>query len=158
MSAGPRWGGRLGVAGIAATALVITLTDVSYAYYTSHGSGAGTATTGTVTITLPTPAPTLSGLYPGITDVPVQVAVTNPNASAAVVLKSVTSDTITVDHSGCSASAITFTPAASLNTPIPANTTSSPVTIGSVKMSTAAEDACQGATFMIPITVTGQVG
>jgi hypothetical protein len=132
----------------------------AYAYFTATGSGAGSAGAGslqTVTIDATTGSPT-TPLLPGQTgDVALQVS--NPNGFPVTLVAASGSGAVTVDseHSGCDPSVVTFTNQTGLSTTIPADTTGYQVYLdGAASMSTAAANACQGATFSIPVTITVQ--
>jgi hypothetical protein len=129
----------------------------AWAYWTTHGSGTGSATTGTVSMSLT--LVTSIGLAPGI---PVIVAVTvnNTSPSGAVTLTSLQQNgntTITTSGKGpsCSAGVVTFVAGTLPTTPITAGASAS--INGTVTMSTAAADDCQGATFSIPLTANGRI-
>ena len=145
--------------GVATGGMVIAATGIGLAYWSSQGSGTGTATTGTATISLPTTPATVSGLYPGASITNVQVTLTNTSPAASVLLKTLNAGTTTVDsgHSGCTNAGVSFSANSIPTTVISANGGTITVT-GTVAMSTTAPNACQGATFTIPITATAQAG
>jgi predicted phage tail protein len=148
---------RIAVSALAA-ALVGMGAGAAYAYFTSSGSGTGAATAGTlqtVTISATAGSPTTPLLPGGTGDVVLQVS--NPNAFAVTLVSVTGSGTITVDgaHSGCNASAVTFTDQTSLSVSIPASSTNYQVDLpAAASMSAGAANACQGATFSIPVTIT----
>lgn len=152
---------RMAVGMLAVAVVLIAATDVSYAYYSSTGTGTGTAVTGTATITLGPPAATVAGLFPGDTVTGVTVNVTNSTA-ASVVLKTAVTGTILINlavgatGTPCLLGDVSFVPDA-LPAGVVTHGQSVPVT-GTVTMSTAAGNQCQGATFSIPLTVTAQAG
>jgi hypothetical protein len=146
---------------LAAAAAVIGLgAGTAYAYFTSSGSGTGSASTGTmqtVTITATAGTPTTPLLPDSTGDVTLQVD--NPNAFAVTLVSVTGSGSITADsaHSGCNPSVVTFTPQTGLSISIPASTTGYQVDLpAAAAMSSSAADACQGATFSIPITIAVQ--
>jgi hypothetical protein len=143
-----------------AAALVCLGAGTAYAYFTSSGSGTGSASTGTmqtVTITATAGTPATPLLPDGTGDVVLQVD--NPNDFAVTLVSVTGSGSITVDseHSGCDPSVVTFTNQTGLSIGVPANTTGYQVDLpGAAAMSSAAADACQGATFSIPATIAVQ--
>ena len=149
----PPWIAAAGLVGLLATG------GAAYAYVAGNGSGSGSASTGTMqTVTVNAfvggDAPT-STLYPGGPAADVILRVNNPN-SFSVHLYSISGNgTITVDagHSGCTTTGVTFTPPSSPNITIPSGSSLVHVS-GAASMSTASVNACQGATFTIPVTVT----
>jgi len=141
-----------------AAAVLGMAAGAAYAYFTATGSGAGSASAGTlqtVTISATAGSPT-TPLLPGETG-DVVLEVSNPNAFAVTLVSVTGSGTITVDgaHSGCNPSAVTFTSQTGLSISIPASSTDYQVDLpGAASMSAAAANACQGATFSIPVTIT----
>jgi hypothetical protein len=145
--------------------LVVVLVGggAAFAYFTAIGSGGGNTSTGTmqtVTISAITggDSPT-SKLYPGGPATDVILRVNNPN-SYAVKLYSISGNgTITADgsHSGCTTTGVTFSPPASPNVTVPAGASLIHVS-AAASMSTASLNACQGATFSIPVTATFRSG
>ena len=65
--------------------------------------------------------------------------------------------TITPDagHSGCTTTGVTFTDQSGLTLDIAASTSTQFTLNGAASMSNASLNACQGATFTIPVTLTG---
>ncbi len=143
-------------------AAVLAVGGAVWAYFTTSGSGAGHGSTGTMsTVTLNATAGTASTpLYPGGTG-DVSLEVNNPNAYAvtlvSVALK--TGGTITADagHSGCTTTGVTFANQTGLSTTIPAGASADRIDLaGAVSMNSSSLNACQGATFSIPVTITVQ--
>lgn len=148
------------VLGIASLVFLLATGGTAFAYFTGgFASQGGTASTGnmqTVTISaiVGGDAPS-SKLYPGGPAADVILRVNNPN-SYSVTLYSISGNgTITADasHSGCTTTGVTFTPPGSPNVTVPAGNSLIHVS-GAATMSTASLNACQGATFSIPITAT----
>lgn len=145
----------------AIVALVIGLgAGAAYGYFTSHGTGTGSSSTGTmqtVTISATAGSPNTPLLPGGTGDVAFNV--TNPNnftvSLVGVSLKS--GGTITADsgHSSCTTTGVTLSiPSGDLPQTIPANTTWPVDLPGAASMSTTSLNACQGASFSIPVTIT----
>ncbi len=140
----------------AVAALTIGLgAGAAYAYFTSSGNGSGAASTGTVTLTATVTAG--SGLYPG-GSVGVTVKLNNTSASAALTITSlIQNGSATVQTAGkgtCTPGVVTFTVGSLPGSPIGAGSFAN--VPGTVAMTTAALDGCQGTTFSIPLIATGQ--
>ena len=135
------------------------ITAVAFAAWTANGTGSAESkaksaqalTINTVTAT--------AALYPtGTADL--AYTVTNPNDYKVNITLVEPNGAITVDagHSGCNAASVTLT-AASFAQNFDVNgagaTSANQTLTGAVAMSNAALDACQGATFTIPLKVTG---
>lgn len=141
----------------ATLAILVAGTGSAYAYWRTTGLGSGANTTGTVSLTVSVSAG--SGLSPG-GSVPVSVTVNHTSVSGTFTVQSLlqngTAAVATVGKGpSCLPSVVTFT-AGSLPSPIAHG--ASGVVSGTVSMSTAAADDCQGATFSIPLQVNGKVG
>ena len=135
------------------------VTAVAFAAWTANGTGSAESkaksaqalTINTVTAT--------ADLYPTGT-ANLQYTVTNPNDYKVNINLVEPNGAITVDagHSGCNVASVTLT-AASYAQNFDVNgagaTSASQTLTGAVQMSNAALDACQGATFTIPLKVTG---
>jgi hypothetical protein len=145
-------------------AALVTLggAGVAYAYWTAGGSGAAAAGTGTtVPVTLGSATPT-AALLPGGTS-SVALTLTNSN-TVSVRINSFSLDAtqgtsgFAVDpaHAGCALSALAFTTqtngGAGWTVPARVGTTNGTLSItlaGALAMSTAAANACQGASFTV---------
>ena len=144
----------------AAVGAALVMSAVAFAAWTASGSGTATASAGTAqTLSIDSPS-TATGLYPtGAVDV--QVRVTNPNQYAVTVteIKQTAGQAISVDsgHSTCDVTSVTFDDAggANLNLRVPAGASATTTLTSAVAMSNAANDACQGATFTVPLSLTG---
>lgn len=130
---------------------------IAYAAWTMSGTGSGKATAGTASNLTVTVAD-VTGLYPGITAKNLDVKVAHTNAFP-ITLTGVTFGTITSDHAGCNVSSVIVTPVAATyfddTRDIAANTNGT-FTLGTVTMDNSSLDACQGATFTIPVDVTAK--
>ena len=151
---------RRKIAVVASVSLVtLIVASVAFAAWTANGTGSGEAkaksaqalTINTVTAT--------ADLYPTGT-ANLKYTVTNPNDYKVNIALVEPNGAITVDagHSGCNVASVTLT-AASYAQNFDVNgagaTSASQTLTGAVQMSNAANDACQGATFTIPLKVTG---
>lgn len=153
----------LSIGAVVTASLIVGLSDIAYAYWTTAGSGAGTATTGSP-IAMTVTSTGVSGVYPGQkTTIPVSVTNTNPYP---VAVSSITLDSVTPTGSGClagdisldsSASGVsgsTYTVTASLTKSggaTPSANFTVPIAVGNLA------DACQGAghSFSLTFTVHG---
>ncbi len=131
---------------------------VAYAHWTTSGSATGSASTGT-TVALTTSAATPSGtaLVPGGT-APLVVTVTNPNAGSVLVTSVQLDTTRPVLVSGavgtCTSPPLTVSAATSLTVAGGATTT---LTVpNAVTLGATAASGCQGATFTLPVTLSGR--
>ena len=145
----------------AVTVMALVIVSLGYAAWTSSGNGTGIAkassaqalTTGTATAS--------AGLYPGATAA-LTVNVTNPNPYPVTVTDVTGNGTITADasHSTCGQDAghpngVTYTDQHSLSIAVPANGSTQVSLSNSVHMSNASDNSCQGATFTIPVSLSG---
>lgn len=135
---------------------------IAYAAWTSSGSGSGTVSARTASQVLVGDGHVANTLYPtGTADL--VVTVNNPNdynvnvtslAQGALSSGSATAAAVTDDHSGagCTATTVTYTaPSLGSGVVVGAHQTYTFTLHNAVAMSNAAEDACQGATFTIPV-------
>jgi hypothetical protein len=152
------------VAGV--TMLALTAAGLVYAAWTTSGSGSGYVKAGSA-LTLSTvdvSASTTATLYPG-TSGDVLLKVSNPNPYAVLVTGASlngSNSEITADsgHSSCTTTGVSFTNQTGLTIEVPAksggtNGTAQATLSGAASMSNASVDGCQGATFTIPLTLTG---
>ncbi len=145
----------------AVTVMALVIVSLGYAAWTSSGNGTGIAkassaqalTTGTATAS--------AGLYPGATAA-LTVNVTNPNPYPVTVTDVTGNGTITADasHSTCGQDAghptgVTYADQHSLSIAVPANGSTQVSLSNSVHMSNASDNSCQGATFTIPVSLSG---
>ena len=146
---------RLGVIAIGTILLVLMAGGAAYAYFTGSGSGTGRATVGTVSISVTLNAG--SGLFPG-GSTGVTVAVTNTSTSQSLTVTSLVQSggaiIQTAGKGACDPTVVTFTSTSLPSSPIThggsANAT------GTVSMTAAAADGCQGSTFSLPLKATAQ--
>lgn len=144
-----------------------TAASLVYAAWTSNGTGSGYAKAGTAQAltTVDASASTTATLYPGATG-DVVLTVSNPNSYpvrvTSVSLRGTNGD-ITADsgHSGCTTTGVSFVNQSGLSIDVPAksgstNGTATATLTGAATMSNASLDACQGAVFTIPVSLSGQ--
>ena len=139
------------VAALAAAGLV-------YAAWTTSGSGSGYAEAGTAQdlSTVDVSASTTPTLYPGANgDVLIQIQ--NPNPYPVRVTAIAGNGAITADagHPGCVTTGVSFTDQTGLTIDIAANSSATRTLTGAASMTNASDNGCQGATFTIPVTLTG---
>lgn len=155
---------RLIVAGM--TVIALAAAGLVYAAWTSSGTGSGYAKAGIAQplTTVDVSASTAATLYPGVSG-DVLLKVSNPNPYpvrvTGVALNGTNAD-IAADsgHSGCTTTGVSYANQTGLTIDVPAksgvvNGTTQATLSGAVSMSNASLDACQGATFTIPVTLTG---
>jgi hypothetical protein len=89
----------------------------------------------------------------------VNLSVTNPNNFPVTLVSVIGNGTITPDagHAACSPTGVTFNDQTGLSVSIAANASNSPVALtGAAAMDPTSANACQGATFTIPVTIKVQ--
>jgi hypothetical protein len=126
------------------------------AYWTHNGNGSSTGHIGTMTAATLTLATEATALYPGgAADLTVTVA--NPN-DFSVVLSGVAVDpgsAISSSDAGCDGPTyVSVVPGTLPTTVIAANSSEQFVLTDAARLSVSAVQACQGATFTIPLAVT----
>ena len=146
------------VTGVDAGDFSLATGGVAYASFTGTSSATGSAHTGTMqTVTVSAlvggDAPS-SKLYPGGPGGDVILRVNNPNSYSVKLYSLSGNGTIMPDasHSGCTTTGVTFNPPSNPNITLAAGSSLVHVS-AAASMSTASLNACQGATFTIPVTV-----
>lgn len=151
-----RWTrGRALVAAVSVTA--IAGAGVGIAAWSTSGSGTASAKAATASaITLgDASAATTADLYPGATGA-LKIKVTNPNVFP-VQITAVTGNGTITSSAGATCDAghgVSFANQSGLSLSVAAGATETFSLAGAVSMSTSVVNACQGATFSIPVTVT----
>lgn len=145
---------------LAAMFLVVLLTvaGVVFAAWLVSGSGTGAATAGTVLPLTITPGTPSDSLYPG-GSASVAVTVNNPNPFPVVITEFNLSGPITSDSTECNTNGhlVTFqNPTGSWGVPASDSATIQLDDVASMGADSA--DACQGATFTIPLTAVASSG
>jgi hypothetical protein len=148
------------IAGTLTTGVILTA-GIAFAAWTAGGSGNGyakAATVGALT-TVDASASTTAQLYPGGTG-DVKITVSNPNAFPVTVTGVSGSGTITSNAGATctNATGVTFTDTTGLTDVAAASTTTTITLTNKASMSNSSNNACQGAIFTIPVTLTGTVG
>jgi hypothetical protein len=145
---------------VGALALGVTMAaTVAFAAWTATGSGNGyaKAKTAVALTTVDASASTTAQLYPGGTgDVVIKIANSNPypvTVTGVAGAGAITSDKgATCD----AATGVTYTAPTTPSLVVPAGSAGTLFTLtGAVAMSNASANACQGAIFTIPVTLTG---
>jgi hypothetical protein len=152
------------VVALGLAAVAVAGTGTAYAYQQSTGTGSNSSVSTATAVTLQATATITAGtpLYPGAPAATLNVTVDNSAGTQAVKITSVALDgnrTITASNALSTCTNFSFTVAPPSNwagfTVAAGATSTQPVT-GAVTM-VSADNGCQGATFSIPVTVTGQI-
>lgn len=147
---------------VVTTVLAVSAVGLVYAAWTTNGTGSGYAKAGTAQAlsTVDVSASTSATLYPGGPAGDVKIEISNPNSYPVKVTGVSGNGTITADagHSGCTTTGVTFTDQTGLNISVAANSSATATLTGAASMSNASLNACQGATFTIPVTISGASG
>jgi hypothetical protein len=146
------------VVGGAVTLLVLGVVGLVYAAWTATGTGNGyaKAQSAQALTTVDVSATTGATLYPGATG-NVKISINNPNPYPVEVTSITGNGTITPDsgHPGCTTTGVTFTDQTGLTIDVPANGNAETTLNGAAQMSNASSNGCQGATFTIPVSLSG---
>jgi hypothetical protein len=145
-------------AALVATVATVVAAGAAFAAWSTSTSGDASAKAATATaLTLADASASTTGdLYPGGTGA-LKLKVANPNPFPVRVTAVTGNGAITSDTTGCNSTnhGVTFTDQTGQTIDLAANAAAAVVTLaGAVQMSTSAANACQGATFTIPVTVT----
>src|ERR671928_39894 len=145
---------------VAVIAIACAAVGLVYAAWTTNGTGSAYAKAGTAAAisTVDVSASTTATLYPGVSG-DVLIKLDNPNPYPVTVTGVSGSGSITADagHSGCTTTGVTFTNQTGLTLTVPAKSGGvdgvlQTTLTGAASMSNASLNACQGATFTIPVT------
>jgi hypothetical protein len=143
---------------VAAAAVLVVAAGVAYAAWTAGGSGSGYAKAGTAQAlaTVDVSASTTATLYPGATG-DLKLSIDNPNPYPVRITSVSGTSAITSDKgAACDASTgVTFTDQSGLTLDVPASTSATFTLAGSVAMSNASDNSCQGADFTVPVSLSG---
>lgn len=128
----------------------------AYAEWSGSATGAGRARATTVVQATLSAANGAPDLFPGFSDGDVFFTVTNPNPFG-ITYTDMTADTVTSSNqAACPASNVTIEPATGLSLVSPPSAVSATLSISDVvSMSVDAPDGCQGVSFDIVLTLTG---
>ena len=140
------------------TVMSLFTAGLVFAAWTTNGTGTAYAEAGTASplTTIDVSASTTPTLYPGVSG-DVLIRVNNPNSFAVRVTAVAGNGAITPDagHSGCTTTGVTFTNQTGLTIDVPASSATTATMSGAASMSNASVNACQGAKFTIPVSLTG---
>lgn len=144
------------------TLIVMVAVGFVYAAWTTSGSGSGYAKAGTsqALTTVDVSATTTASLYPGQSG-SVKLEINNPNPYNVRVTAVADSGTIAADSAhdtaGCTSAAhgVTFNDQTGQTLDINASSSATFTLSGAASMAASSHNACQGATFTIPVTLTG---
>ena len=148
------------------TMAALTVVGLVYAAWTTNGTGSGYAKAGTAQAlsTVDVSASTSATLYPGGPAGDVKIRISNPNSYPVTVTSVNGSGTITADagHPTCTTTGVSFTDQpVSISVPAKSggvNGETETTLSGAASMSNASSNGCQGATFTIPVTLSGASG
>jgi hypothetical protein len=128
--------------------------SVAVAAWTGSGTEAGHTDTSSPPTTLDVSGSTKAHLYPGATGV-ILLKIDNRNPYKTMLIGIAADGAITSDKGALcdAATGVTYTPPASLSLVLPPHTAVE-FGLGSVVMTDASADACQGATFTVPLQLT----
>jgi hypothetical protein len=138
---------------LGAVMALFLLGSVVFAAWLVTGEGNGAAQATTADDLVVSPGTTTADLYPG-SDGDVELTIENPNAFD-VTLSSIAGDgAVTTGAAGCNTTGVTFTAPATTGQAIAAGATLNLSLPNAASMSNASDNACQGATFSVPVTVS----
>jgi hypothetical protein len=149
--------------GAVITMLVLGAVGLVYAAWTTTGGGAGyaKAKTAQALTTVDVSASTSATLYPGA-DGDVLIKISNPNPYPVQVTDVTGNGAVTADsgHSTCGSdvghpTGVTFTDQTGQTINVAASATTQTTLTSAAHMSNASDDSCQGATFTVPVTLSG---
>jgi hypothetical protein len=149
---------------LAVLTMVMALAAVGlvYAAWTTNGTGSGYAKAGTAQAlsTVDVSASTTATLYPGGPAGDVTIRISNPNSYPVTVTGVAGNGAITADagHAACTTTGVTFTDRTGLSIAVAANGQTTATLSGAASMSNASVNGCQGATFTIPVNISGASG
>jgi hypothetical protein len=147
---------RIIISGV--TILALATAGLVYAAWTTSGSGSGyaKATSAQALTTDDVSATTTAQLYPGGTG-DVKLKINNPNPYPVRVTDVARTGAITATGGTgtCTTTGVTFTDQTGQTIDIAANGSTSVTLNNAAAMSNASDNGCQGATFTIPVSLTG---
>ncbi len=146
------------VASVTIVAFVAVGVGIAAWSVTGSGTGYAKASTASALTLADATALTTANLYPGSTAGTVKLKVSNPNPFPVRITAVSGSGTITSDQGAAcnAATGVAFVNQSGLTLDLAANATNQELTLaaGSVTMSNASDNSCQGAVFSIPVSVT----
>ncbi len=149
---------RRRVIGVGIGFVALVAASLVYAAWTTSGSGSGyaKAQSSQALTTVDVSASTTASLYPGASG-DVQLRISNPNPYPVRVTSVTGNGAITADsgHASCVTTGVTFTNQTGLTLDVAAGGTLDRTFNGSAQMTNASDNGCQGATFTVPVSLTG---
>jgi hypothetical protein len=138
--------------------VVLAAAGLAYAAWTSSGTGSGyaKAQSAQALTTVDVSASTTATLYPGATG-NVKLEIANPNPYPVRVTDVTGNGAITADggHPGCATTGVTFTDQTGQTIDVPANGSTQVTLNNAASMDNTSSNGCQGATFTIPVSLSG---
>jgi hypothetical protein len=148
---------RIIVAGVLVLAFVAVGVGIAAWSVTGSGTGYAKASTSAALTLSDASASTTADLFPGASGT-VKLRVSNPNPFPVRITAVAGTGAITSDKGAAcdAATGVTFVDQTGLTLDLAANATNQVLTLasGSVTMSNASDNSCQGAVFSIPVSVT----
>ena len=138
---------------LGAVMALFLLGSVVFAAWLVTGNGNGAAQATTAANLIVTPGTTTADLYPGTTGA-VRVNVNNPNPFGVTITSIAANGAVTTTAPGCTTTGVTFTAPTTTGQVIAAGATATLTLPNAASMSNASDNACQGATFSVPVTVS----
>jgi len=138
---------------LGAVMALFLLGSVVFAAWLVTGNGNGAAQATTAANLVVTPGTTTADLYPGSTGA-VKVNVNNPNPFGVTITSIAGNGAVTTGAAGCTTTGVTFTAPVTTGQVIAAGATVNLTLPNAAAMSNASLNACQGATFNVPVTVS----
>ena len=143
------------IAGLGIITSGLLATGVAFAAWTASGTGSGYAQAGTAVALATVQVTPTDNLYPGgMADVEIEIV--NPNPYPVRVISIAGNGPITSGNGACDiANGVTFADQTGGTWDVLANNSATFTLTNAASMSNASVDACQGATFTIPVTLAG---
>jgi hypothetical protein len=141
------------------TLLVLGAVGFVYAAWTTSGNGSGyaKATEAKALTTTDVSATTVGQLYPGASgDVKLEINNPNPYPVRVTDVAKTSGSPITADLAGCVTTGVSFSDQSGKTIDIAANDSTSVTFNNAASMSNASDNGCQGATFTIPVELSGR--
>jgi hypothetical protein len=138
---------------LGAVMALFLLGSVVFAAWLVTGNGNGAAQATSAENLVVAPGTTTADLYPGASGA-VKVNVTNPNPFGVTITSIAGNGAVTTGQAGCTTTGVTFTAPATTGQVIAAGATLNLTLPNAASMSNASLNACQGATFNVPLTVS----
>jgi hypothetical protein len=138
---------------LGAVMALFLLGSVVFAAWLVTGNGNGAAQATSAQNLVVAPGTTTADLYPGATGA-VKVNVTNPNPFGVTITSIAGNGAVTTGQAGCTTTGVTFTAPTTTGQVIAAGATLNLTLPNAASMSNASLNACQGAMFDVPVTVS----